>query len=150
LLEYHDLAIDTIMEGLEFLNGLTLNIDTQNREPISRIFYMIGIKRKSQKEIYERAMHLALEQSKIAENVPATLDLLYELIEEDLKTDNVLNASRRLDEAIEKLEYAPVGMGKKFNTLLEDHIKKLKKKKKEKLIDIITAKHQIIQQKFIN
>jgi hypothetical protein len=111
---------------------------------------MIGVKRKSQKEIYDRAMHLALEQSKITGNVPATLDLLYELIEEDLKTDNILNASRRLDEAIEKLEHAPEGMGKKFDKLLEDHIIKLKKEKKDKIIDILNAKHQIIQQKFIN
>ncbi|MFW9905269.1 MAG: hypothetical protein ACFFFH_13095 [Candidatus Thorarchaeota archaeon] len=150
LLEYHELAIHTIMEGLDFLDDLAQNIDTQNRESVSRIFYMIGVKRRSQKELYERAMHLALEQSKITTNVPATLDLLYELIEEDLKTYNFLNASRRLDEAIEKLEDAPTGMGKKFAKLLEDHIIKLKKEKKERLTDILNAKHQIIQQKFIN
>ena len=150
LIEYHELAMHTIIEGLDFLNDLTQNIEIQNRETISRIFYMIGVKRKSQKEVYEQAMHLALEQSKITANIPATLDLLYELIEEDLKTNNFLNASRRLDEAIEKLEYAPIGMGKKFAKLLEDHIIKLRKEKKEKLIDILDAKYQIIQQKFIN
>jgi len=148
ILEYHELALHIILEGLDFLNELTQNIDNQNREIISRIFYMIGMKRKSQKEVYERSMHLALEQSKITSNIPATLDLLYELIEEDLKTDNFLNASRRLDEAIEKLKYAPMGMGKKFANLLEDHIVKLRNEKKEKATDLLTTKHQIIKQRF--
>ncbi len=150
VIEYHEVDPQIILVGLDFLNDLTQNIDNQNRETISRIFFMIGMKRKSQKEIYERAMHLALEQSKITSNVPATLDLLYELIEEDLKTDNFLNASRRLDEVIEKLEYAPIGMGKKFVNLLEENIIRLKKQKKEKLTELLTAKHQIIQQKIMN
>ncbi|UCG04270.1 MAG: hypothetical protein JSW11_09845 [Candidatus Heimdallarchaeota archaeon] len=151
LLEYHDLTAHTIIEGLDFLNNLTQNIDNQNRETLSRIFFVIGMKRKSQKEIYEHAMHLALEQAKITANIPATLDLLYGLIEEDLKTGNFLNASRRLDEAIEYLDHAPqTGMGKKFAILLEDYITKLKKQKKEKFTDLLTAKHEMIQQKFIN
>jgi hypothetical protein len=147
VIEYHEVPPNIILEGLDFLNNLTQNIDKQNRETISRIFFMIGMKRKSQKEIYERAMHLALEQSKITSNIPATLDLLYELIEEDLKTDNFLNASRRLDEVIEKLEYAPTGMGKKFAILLEENIITLGKEKKGKLTELLAAKHQIIQQK---
>ncbi|MFX1505281.1 MAG: hypothetical protein ACFFDC_04110 [Promethearchaeota archaeon] len=150
LLEYHELDMHTVIEGLDFLNDLTQEIDVQNRESISRIFYMIGMKRNSQKEIYERAMHLALEQSKITSNVPATLDLLYELIEEDLKTDNFLNASRRLDEAIEELEHAPTGMGKKFARLLEHQIIQLSKEKNQKYTELLSTKHQIIQQKFIN
>ncbi|MFX0123597.1 MAG: hypothetical protein ACFFAE_08130 [Candidatus Hodarchaeota archaeon] len=150
LIEYHDLAPNIILDGLDFLNNLIQNIDNQNRETISRIFFMIGMKQKVQKEIYERAMNLALEQFKITSNVPATLDLLYQLIEEDLKTENFLNASRRLDEAIEKLEYAPIGMSKKFAGLLEENIIKLKEHKKEKLIELLTAKHQIIQQKIKN
>ena len=148
ILEYHELAVHIILEGLDFLNDLTQNIDTQNREIISRIFYMIGMKHKLQKEIYERSMHLALEQSKITSNVPATLDLLYELIEEDLKTDNYLNASRKLDEAIENLEDAPMGMGKKFTILLEEYIIKLGKEKQKKVTDLLTTKHQIIKNRF--
>lgn len=149
LIEYHELAPHLSLEGLDFLNSLIQNIDNQNRETISRMFFMIGMKQKSQKEIYERAMHLALEQSKLTSNVPATLDLLYGLIEEDLISDNFLNASRRLDEVIEKLEYAPIGMGEKFASLLEEHIIKLKKQKKEKLTVLLRTKHKIIKEKLI-
>lgn len=150
ILEYHELAPQTILEGLDFLKDLTWNIDVQNRESVSRIFVMIGTKHKSQKDIYSLAVQLAFEQSKQSGNVPATLDLLYGLIEEDLKIENYLNALRKLDEVIEKLDQAPIAMAKKFADFLDEYLVKLKKQKNKKWLDLLSTKHQIISDRFLN
>jgi len=150
ILEYHDLTPHTIMEGFEFLNDLAQNIDDQNRESVSRVFYMIGMKHKSQKELFDHAVQSALEQSKLIGNIPLTLDLIYVMIEEDLRTENYLNAFRRLDEVIEKIEQAPIAITKKFSKLLDEYQVKLAKKKNDELMDLLAAKHQIIRDKFLN
>lgn len=149
ILEYHELPKQTILKGLNFLNDLTQNIDSQNREMVSRIFYMIGMKHKSHKEIYESAVQLALEQSKMTANIPATLDLLHKMIEEDLKTENYLNALERLDEVIEKLDEAPTGLAKDYSELLEEYLAILEKQKKKKWKDLLSTKSQIIREKYI-
>ncbi|MFX1282801.1 MAG: hypothetical protein ACFFB5_04065 [Promethearchaeota archaeon] len=150
ILEYHDLAPHTILNGLEFMNALTQNIEVENRENVSRTFYRIGMKNKNQKEVYEQAVQLALEQSKLTKNVPLTLDLIYGMIEEDLKTENYLNALRRLDEVIEKLDQAPLAMAKKFAKLLDEYQIKLAKEKKRKWTDLLATKYQIILDRFLN
>lgn len=149
ILEHHEIDDTIILEGLNFLNSLTQNIDGQNREIVSRIFVMISKRYQSQMKIYNYAVQLALEHYKQTTNVSATLDLLYELIETDLKTKNYLNSLRRLDEAIERLENAPIVMAKRFEELLGRYLTKLRSQKEKKWIDLITTKHQLIRERFV-
>ncbi|UCE14851.1 MAG: hypothetical protein JSV04_06625 [Candidatus Heimdallarchaeota archaeon] len=150
ILEHHETDDALIFDGLDFLNNLTQNIDSQNREIVSRIFVMIARKYQSQSKIYNYAIQLALEHYKQTPNVSATLDLLYELIETDLKTKNYLNSLRRLDEAIERLENAPIVKVKRFEELLSKYLAKLSSQKEKKWQDLITNKHQLIRERFLS
>ena len=145
-----DIDQQIIIDGLDFLGEMTVNFDDENLKLTSVIFLKILKKFRSQKEIYDHVTQLILQQSEKMVNISAVLILLYGLTEEDLETENYLNALRRLDDVISKLEQAPTEVATKFVELLDRYLIKLAKKKDKKWMDLLTTKHKIILERFLN
>ncbi|MHA2244687.1 MAG: hypothetical protein ACXADY_06925 [Candidatus Hodarchaeales archaeon] len=150
ILEAHEASQQTIIDGLDFLDGLTLNLDDKSREFVSSIFLKMEKKFRSQKEIHDHAGQLILKQSKQIIDAPTTLLVLHGLIEEDLEIEDYENALRRLDDAIGKLEQAPRIIANQYSDLLDRFLIELDKKKKKEWSDLLMTKHQIIRDRFLN
>jgi hypothetical protein len=112
---------------------------------------MIGKKHNTDREIYNKAIELAFVQSAQLGNVTTTLNLFYGVVEEEFELEDYLNALKRLDEVIEKLNEIenPQVLARKFIELLDKRLILLAKQKKKNWMDLLSTKHKIISEKFL-
>ena len=65
----------------------------------------------------------------------------------DLESKNYLNALKRLDSIIDKLEHAPEIMTNQFVQLLDKFLSSLSRGEKKKWMDLFQAKQDLIKEK---
>ncbi len=139
-----------VQNGLDFINGLSLNFDDKNKEILTGILLDIGQTYKKQKEIYEYSTQLAFQQSTQITDTSVALNILYRLIEEDLGSKNYLNALKGLDYIIDKLDHAPEIMADQFVQLLDKFLSGLSRGEKKKWMDLFKAKQELINEKILH
>jgi len=151
LLTQPKLNQEIILNGLNVLKILSKDLEEQDKEVTSGLFFMIGKKHKKDREIYNKAIELAFVQSAQLSNVTTTLNLFYAVVEEEFELEDYLNALKRLDEVIEKLNEIenPQVLARKFIELLDKRLILLAKQKKVNWMDLLSTKHKIISEKFL-
>ncbi|MFX0150829.1 MAG: hypothetical protein ACFFAJ_08625, partial [Candidatus Hodarchaeota archaeon] len=151
LLLQSNLNDEIILTGLEILNILSKDLEEQDKETSSGLFFMIGKKYRTKKEIHNKAIELAFLQSDEISSVTTTLNLQYGLVEEELETEDYLDALKRFDEIIDKLNKVenPKLLAGKFIELLDRTLKTLAKQQKKNWMDLLSTKHKIISEKFL-
>ncbi|MFX0172423.1 MAG: hypothetical protein ACFE9L_10915 [Candidatus Hodarchaeota archaeon] len=142
---------EIILTGLDILNILSKDLEEQDKEISSGLFFMIGKKHRNENESHNKAIELAFLQSEEMNSITTTLNLQYGLVEEELETEDYLNALKRFDEVIEKLGIVenPQLLARKFIELLDRTLITLAKQKKKNWMDLLSTKHRIISEKFL-
>ncbi|MHA1968194.1 MAG: hypothetical protein ACW964_10375, partial [Candidatus Hodarchaeales archaeon] len=150
VLEYRDVSQSEILSGFDILLELSKGLNNQDYQIVTKLLLKISTLRKNE-EIHNKALKVVLDISENSENASTALTIYYNAIEENLKEKKYLNALSRLDEVITKLEELsnPEIIAIKFIELLNKFLLVLAKEKKKEWMDLLTAKYQYINEKFL-
>lgn len=150
VLEYQNVSQPEILTGFDILLDLSKGLNNIDYEIVAKLLLKIGTLHKNE-QINNKAIEVVLEISETSANVSTALTIYYEVIEENLKAKKYLNALSRLDEVINKLDEVPNPeiIAMKFSELLNKFLLVLAKEKKKEWMDLLTAKYQYMNEKFL-